>query len=184
VQFTGVAQTVAAAGWTQVSLPLTIDGITATTALSGYNSPGGAAPTPTPEVTYTHTVPQDRVRGLRLWNQCGGDLSDFDGLGAFTADFYAGPTLLTTFNTAGANGGAAQSLLLPALTELNGVDRVVIRNLAKLQTGTISPLWRELQLIEIQTVFPCRRRATGTLEWYDQAGNPVAATNIIPCSGS
>lgn len=180
VPFSTVAQTTAAAGWTQVSLPATIDGITATAALSGYNSPGGIAPTPTPEVTYTLTTPQDRVRGLRLWNQCGGVLTDFDGLGPFVADFYAGATLLTSFNTSGANGGAAQTLLLPALAELSGVDRVVLRNLGKLQAGTIAPLWRELQLVEVQTVFPCRRRS-GALEWYDQAGNRVAAADIIPC---
>jgi hypothetical protein len=183
VQFTGVAQTTAAAGWAQVNLPATIDGITATVALSGYNSPPGVAPVPAPEVTYTHAVLQDRVRGLRLWNQCGGNLNDFDGLGAFNADFYSGPTLLTTLATSGANGGAAQTLLLPGTTELTGVDRVVIRNLAKLQAGTVAPLWRELQLVEVQTVFPCRRRS-GVLEWYDQSGNPVPSTNIIPCSGS
>ncbi len=181
VQFTGVAQTVAQSGWPPVSLPLTIDGITATTILSGYNSPAGIAPTPTPQVTYTHTTPQNRVRGLRLWNQGGGVLTDFDGLGPFNADFYAGVTLLTTLATSGANGGAAQSLLLPGLTELNGVDRVVIRNLGKLSTGTVAPLWRELQLVEIQTVFPCRRRLTSALEWYDQAGNLVSSADIIPC---
>ncbi|MYR62701.1 hypothetical protein GTY54_43040 [Streptomyces sp. SID625] len=180
VPFTGVTQTAAAAGWSQVSLPATIDGITATTALSGYNSPAGTSPTPTPEVTYTLTGPQNRVRGLRLWNQGGSILTDSDGLGTFTADFYAGVTLLTSFNAAGVNGGAPQTLLLPGPAELNGVTRVVLRNLAKLQTGTITPLWRELQLVEIATVFPCRRRS-GALEWYDQAGNPVAATDIIPC---
>lgn len=183
VQFTSAAQTVAAAGWAPVAIAATADGITATVALSGYNSPGGIAPSPAPEVTYTHTTPQNRVRGLRLWNQGGGNLNDFDGLGAFVADFYAGATLLTTFNTAGTNGGAAQTLLLAAGAELNGVDRVVIRNLAKQGAGTIAPLWRELQLVEIQPVFPCRRRS-GVLEWYDQAGNLVAAADIIPCPGS
>ena len=64
-------------------------------------------------MTYTHSTPQSRVRGLRLWNQGGGNLNDADGLGAFTADFYAGATLLATLNTAGVNGGAAQTLLLP-----------------------------------------------------------------------
>lgn len=184
VQFTTAAQTVSQAGWTPVAIAATADGITATTALSGYNSPAGASPTPTPQVTYTHTVPQDRVRGLRLWNQGGGNLSDFDGLGVFTADFYTGATLLATLNTSGANGGAAQTLLLPSLTELNGVDRVVIRNLAKLQAGTVAPLWRELQLVEVQPAFPCRRRASGALEWYDQNGNLVPSTDIIPCPGS
>lgn len=180
VQFTGVAQTAAAAGWNPVSLPLTIDGITATAALSGYNSPGGVAPVPTPEVTYTHSTPQSHVRGLRLWNQGGGNLNDADGLGAFTADFYAGATLLATLNTAGVNGGAAQTLLLPGTTELSGVDRVVIRDLAKLQAGTVAPLWRELQLVAFQTVIPCRRRS-GVLEWYDLAGNLVPAAQVVDC---
>lgn len=182
VQFSGVVQSVAAAGWAP-TLPPTIDGITATVALSGYTSPAGIAPTPTPEVTYTHTVPLDRVRGLRLWNQGGGNLSDFDGLGAFVADFYAGATLLATLNTSGANGGAAQNLLLPGNAELNGVDRVVMRNIAKLSAGTTAPLWREIQLVEIQPVFPCRRRS-GVLEWYDQNGNLIPSTDIIPCPGS
>lgn len=183
VQFTSAVQTVAQAGWTPVAIAATSDGITATVSLSGYNSPGGIAPTPTPQVTYTHTAPQDRVRGLRLWNQGGGNLSDFDGLGVFVADFYAGATLLSTLNTSGANGGAAQNLLLPALAELNGVDRVVIRNLAKLSAGTVAPLWRELQLVEVQTVFPCRRRS-GALEWYSQNGNLIPSTDIIPCPGT
>lgn len=180
VQFTGVAQTTAQAGWTPASLNLTIDGITATGALSGYNSPAGIAPTPTPQVTYTHTTPQGRVRGLRLWNQGGGVLNDADGLGTFTADFYAGATLLTTLATSGANGGTAQSLLLPGTTELNGVDRVVIRDLGKLVAGTVAPLWRELQLVEVQTVFPCRR-STNVLEWYDLNGSVVPSTDIVPC---
>lgn len=180
VQFTGVAETAPQAGWTPGSLPLTIDGVTATGALSGYNSPGGNTPSTTLEVTYTHSAPQSRVRGLRLWNQGGGNLNDADGLGAFTADFYAGATLLATLNTTGANGGAAQTLLLPGTTELAGVDRVVLRNLAKLTTSPVAPLWRELQLVEFQTVFPCRR-PNGVMEWYDLAGNLVPTASVVDC---
>lgn len=180
VQFTGVAETVAQGGWTP-ALPGTIDGITATSALSGYTrSPSGIAPTPTPVVTYTMTTPQNRVRGLRLWNQGGGILTDNDGLGPFNVDFYAGVTLLTTFATSGANGGAAQTLLLPSLAELNGVDQVVLRNLGKLSTSNVAPLWRELQLVEIQTVFPCRR-TSGVLQWYDQLGAVIPSADIVPC---
>jgi hypothetical protein len=183
VPFNGVTETAAAAGWNPVALAATIDTVTATTALSGYNSPGGLAPTPTPEVTYTLTPAQDRVRGLRLWNQCGGVLTDADGLGPFTADFYTGAALLATLTTAGANGGAAQTLLLPGLAELTGVTRVVLRDLGKLSTSTIAPLWRELQLVQVQTVFPCRR-PSGALEWYSQAGDLVSSADIIPCPGS
>lgn len=179
-RFTGVAETVPQAGWNQVSLPATIDGITATNSLSGYTTTIGNTPSAALEVTYTHTTPQNRVRGLMLWNQAGGDLTDADGLGAFTADFYAGAVLLTTFNTAGVNGGARQSLLFPGGATLTGVDRVVLRSLSKQIGGSVAPLWRELQLAEIQAVFPCRRR-NGILEWYDVAGVLVPSADLVPC---
>lgn len=180
VQFTGVSETAAQAGWNQVSLPLTIDGVTATASQSGYNSPSGVTPSTTLRVTYTHSTPQNRVRGLRLWNQCGVDLNDSDGLGTFTAEFYAGATLLHTLVTAGANGGAAQTLLLPVGVELSSVDRVVLRDIGKLSGSTVAPLWRELQLLEFQTVFPCRRR-NGTLEWYDQGDNLIPSATVVDC---
>jgi hypothetical protein len=180
LRFDGVSETVSAAGWTQVNLPATIDGVTATAALSGYNSPGGTNPTPTPEVTYTLAVPHDRVRGLRLWNQGGGNLNDADGLGAFVADFYAGATLLATLPCVGVNGGGAQTFTFGSGVELPGVDRVVLRDLAKQQAGTVAPLWRELQLVEFHTVFPCRRR-TGVMEWYDLDGNQIPTTDVVSC---
>jgi hypothetical protein len=161
-------------------LPLTVDGVTATTALSGYNSPAGNVPTTTLRVAYTHSSPQNRVRGLRLWNQCGADLNDSDGLGTFTAEFYAGATLLHTLVTAGANGGAAQTLMLPPGVELSGVDSVVLRTISKLSGSSVAPLWRELQLVEFQTVFPCRR-PNGTLEWYDQSGNLIPTASVVDC---
>ena len=58
---------------------------------------------------------------------------------------------------------------------------MAFEQIGKLSTGTVAPLWRELQLVEIQTVFPCRRRLTSALEWYDQAGNLVSSADIIPC---
>jgi hypothetical protein len=181
VLFSGVSETVAQAGWVPVNLPGTIDGITATATLSGYNSPSGTTASTTLRVTYTISPPQQRVRGLRLWNQGGGDLNDSDGLGTFTAEFYSGVTLLASLITSGANGGSSQDLLLPPGTQLSNVDSVVLRNLGKLSGSTVSPLWRELQLLEFQTVFPCRR-PNGTLQWYDENGNLVPTSNVVDCA--
>ena len=170
------------AGWSgPISLNATIDGDTAAGPIAGYNTAAGQQIATSPQVTYTHSTPQNRVRGLQLDNQGGGDLSDFDGLGTFTADFYAGVTLLATLATSGANGGAHQYLLLPNGQELSGVTSVVIRALGKLNAGaTVAPLWRELQLLEISSVYPCRRR-NGTLEWYDVNGNLVPSNTVTSC---
>lgn len=178
--FDAVAETVPQAGWTPVNLAATSDGVHSTFNLSGYNTAGGNVQSTTLRVEYTLTTPQDRVRGLRLWNQAGSDWGDADGLNNFTAEFYAGATLLATQSWQGVNGGQAQTFTLPLGGELNGVDRVVLRNLDKQIGGTIAPLWRELQLLTSQTVFPCRRR-NGVLEWYDQAGNLLSNVDVVPC---
>jgi hypothetical protein len=179
VQFTGVAQTVAEPNWTPVSLPVTIDGNTGNQ-LAGYNSPSGSTPSTTLRVAYSHSTPQNRVRGLRLWNQGGNDLTDSDGLGAFVAEYYAGAALVFTQNCQGFNGGQAFDQWLPNDGVLDGITGVVLRNLGKLSGSTIAPLWRELQLLELRTVYPCRRR-NGTLEWYDEAGNLIPVADLRPC---
>lgn len=179
VQFTGVAETAAQAGWTPTNLPLTIDGITNDPALSGYTTTVGNVPSTTLRVTYTIS-PQNRVRGLRLWNQAGSILTDADGLNHFTAEFYAGATLLATATFQGANGGGAQTFTLPSGLELNAVDSVVLRTLDKQIGASQAPFWRELQLLEFQTVFPCRRR-NGVMEWYDANGNQVANADVFNC---
>jgi hypothetical protein len=178
--FTGVAETAAQAGWNQVDLSFTIDGATASAAQSGYNTAVGNTPSTTLRVTYTHSTPQQRVRGLRLWNQCGVDLNDADGLGTFTAEFYSGATLLATLLCGGGNGATPFTFLLPPGVELSNVDSVVLRTMSKQIGGGVAPLWRELQLVEFQTVFPCRRR-NGTLEWYDANGNRVPTTDVVSC---
>lgn len=182
VRFDSVAQTAPASGWTPVNLAATADGVTATTLISGYNSPGGPAVPPTPEVTYTVT-PQSRVRGLFLWNQTGGDLGDADGLGTFTADFYSGTALLYSTSFTGVNGGQRQSLLFPGTTLLNGVDRVVLHDLGKQSGSSVSPTWRELQLAELTSVSQCRR-PNGVVEWHDSQGNLIPAADLVPCDGS
>lgn len=179
VQFATAAETVSQAGWNPSNLALTADGIFNTAAISGYNTATGNVQSTTLRVEYT--VPaQNRVRGLRLWNQCGTDLTDADGLRNFTAEFYAGATLLATQSWTGVNGGQAQTFTFPLSTEINGVDRVVLRNLDKQIGGGVAPLWRELQLLTFQTVFPCRRRS-GVLEWYDQQGNLLTASDVVRC---
>lgn len=180
VPFTGVSETAAQAGWNQVNLSLTIDGITNSAALSGYNTVVGNTPSTTLRITYTHSTPQVRVRGLRLWNQCGVDLNDADGLGTFTAEFYAGATLLATLLCSGGNGGAPFTFTLPPGVELTNVDSVVLRTISKQIGGSAAPLWRELQLLEFQTVFPCRRN--GVMEWYSEAGNQVLNADVVDCA--
>lgn len=179
-QFTGVAETVPQAGWNQTNLALTIDGDVTSTTNSGYTTTVGNVQSTTLRVEYTLATPATRVRGVRLWNQAGGILTDADGLNNFTAEFYAGAVLLATQSWTGVNGGQAQNFTLPLGLELTGVDRVVLRNLDKQIGGSVAPLWRELQLLTFQTVFPCRRR-TGVLEWYDQAGNLVANADVVGC---
>lgn len=180
VQFDAVAETVAQAGWNPTNLALTADGDTASTTNSGYTTTVGNTPSTTLRVSYTMTAPQNRVRGVRLWNQAGGILTDQDGLNRFTAEFYAGPTLLTTATWQVGNGAAPFTRTLPNGLELNGVDRVVLRTLDKQIGGAVAPLWREFQLVEFQPVFACRRRS-GALEWYDLAGNLVANGDVVNC---
>lgn len=181
MQFQSVAETASQAGWSQVNLSATADGVTNTTLQSGYNTAVGNTPSTTLRVTYTTATPFNRVRGLRLWNQCGGDLNDADGLGNFDAEFYDGVTLLATHSFTGLNGGTAQNLLIPALGELNGVTSVVLRSLSKQIGGSVAPLWRELQLLVIRQVYPCRR-SNGTVEWYDIDGNLVPQADVGPCA--
>ncbi|AMD42760.1 hypothetical protein SEA_XKCD426_19 [Streptomyces phage Xkcd426] len=179
VRFTEAAQTVAEAGWTPQGLNQTADGITNNANVTGYNSPGGLVTSSTLRVAYTMSLAQDRVRGLRLWNQTGAVLNDSDGIGNVITEFYAGATLLATQPFTGVNGGVPQDFLLPGSMELDSVDQVVLRNIGKLSSATVAPTWRELQLLVVRDVWACRR-ANGTLEWYDQDGQlvPQSALNF------
>lgn len=180
VRFDAVAETVPQAGWNQTNLALTIDGDVTSTANSGYTTNVGNTPSAALRVTYTLAVPQNRVRGVRIWNQAGSVLTDADGLNHFTAEFYAGAALLATQTWQVGNGGAPQTRTLPLGSELNGVDRVVLHTLDKQIGGNVAPLWREFQLLEFQPVFSCRRRS-GVVEWYDEAGNLVPAADVFAC---
>lgn len=179
VRFDSVAETVPQAGWNQVDLPATIDGVTATAALSGYTTTVGNTPSAALRITYGLSSPHNRVRGVRLWNQGGGDLTDSDGLNHFTAEFYAGVTLLSTVTWQVGNLAAPFTRLLPSGLELNGVTSVVLRTLDKQIGGAQAPFWREFQLLEFQPVLPCRQGTTVT--WYDLDGNVIPNADVVSC---
>lgn len=182
VQFTSASQTAGEAGWTPVNLSATADGITSTAAESGYTTAGAVFPSTTLRVGYSAPGSWNRVRGLRLWNQAGADLNDARGLGQFTADFYNGALLVWTATFTGANGGGAQDLLFPFFGELSGITSVVLRDIhTQDDTSGDKPLWRELMLVVIRDVFPCRTRS-GTIEWYDPDGNRVPVEHVIDCA--
>jgi hypothetical protein len=184
-QFTAVIETVAAPGWGQTNLPLTIDGNVGGQ-VNGYNSPAGNPPPgSTPTVRYSvDSLNQQNVAGVRLWNQGGGNLSDFDGLGPTTTVTFLDAALVPLFSTTlnAANGGAPTTTLLPS--QLDGVAFVELSTLGKLTAGSVAPLWREFQILNIEPLFPCRR-PNGALEWYTSEGvlipQPVTA---VPCPAS
>lgn len=181
--FTTVTQTVAETGWngSTASLQGTIDGSIAGTPLYGYTTSGATIPSTALRVEYGMSA-MNRVVGLRLWNQAGSDLNDADGLGSFNADFYAGATLLATMAFVGANGGAPISQRFPGGQELNGVTRVVLRNLGTLgNVNGVKPLWRELVPLRVERAYPCRRQ-NGTLEWYGVSGALIPQTDLVACS--
>lgn len=162
------------------------DGDVAGPNFTGYNSPGVQFTAVTsPIIDLNFAAPQNRVRGLREWNQGGGDLGDADGFASWDFEFFAGAVSLATGNMVMGNGGAPFTHLLPGGQELAGVTRVRLSNMRKLNPGAgVSPLVREVQALEVATVFPCRRRSTNVLEWYSEAGTLVPAADVIPCPGS
>lgn len=149
---------------------------------TGYTSPGVQFTAVTsPVIDLSFTTPQNRIRGLREWNQGGGDLSDLDGFASWDFEFFAGVTSLATGNMVMGNGGAPFTHLLPGGQELDGVTRVRLSNMRKLNPGAgVAPLVREVRVLQLQTVFPCRR-PSGVLEWYTAEGDPVAPADVTAC---
>jgi hypothetical protein len=174
MQFDAVAEnTPGAAGWSQVNLFQTADGVKLTTNISGYNSPGNPPPSPTPVVDYTFTTPQNYVRGVRLWNQCGGNLGDSDGLSNTTVVTFldASNNVLYTGNLSAGNGAAPFTTLIPSGALLNGVKTVRLSNLGKQSASSASPLWRELQALQVQPAYAhlCCEPVVGAtyeIDWY------------------
>lgn len=161
------------------------DGDVAGPNFTGYNSPGVQLTAVTsPIMDLSFAQPHNRVRGLREWNQGGGDLSDTDGFSSWDFEFFAGAVSLATGTMTMGNGGAPFTHLLPGGQELNGVTKVRLSNMRKLNPGaTVSPLTREVRALEAGTVFPCRR-PNGALEWYDSNGNLALAADIVDCPAS
>lgn len=148
---------------------------------TGYTTPGVQLNALTsPVIDLSVSVAHNRVRGLREWNQGGGDLGDLDGFASWTYEFFAGAVLLATGAMTMGNGGAPFTALLPGGQELNGVTRVRLSDMRKLNPGsTVSPLVREVRLLELTTVFPCR--TAGVVRWFDADGNQVLATDVVDC---
>lgn len=175
------------AGLTIVNLASTIDG-TVGTDLSGFSPPVTEAvlvANPTTAFDYLFGSPVDRLVRLRWYNGGGGVLTDQDGFGLITVTFLdaALATIATMpWNLAPPLGNNSPPRQLD-FAALNNVSRIRFSGFHKQNTavmGTGSPLLRQVEAFATGPVFPCRRRS-GALEWYDLAGNQVAATDIIPC---
>lgn len=160
------------------------DGDVAGPNFTGFNSPGVQFTAATsPVVDLNFATPQNRVRGIREWNQGGSDLGDGDGFASWDMEFFAGAASLGTYNMAMGNGGAPFTFLLPGGQELNGVTRVRLSNMRKLNPGSgVSPLVREVRAMIVQTVYPCRR-PNGTIEWYNENGLLVPSADVVTCDG-
>ena len=158
------------------------DGDTSGGGYTGFGSPPVQFTAATsPIVDLSFATPQDRIRGLREWNQGGSDLGDLDGFSSWTFEFFAGATSLTTGTMTMGNGGAPFSFLLPGNQELDGVTRVRLSDMRKLNPGaTAAPLVRDVQALQFQPTFACRRR-NGTLEWYVSNGLQIPASDVVPC---
>lgn len=176
--FNAVAETVAAPGWGTGGLNCTLSGHGGGE-ICGYNSPAGLGTDPTPVVEYTFATPQNRITGVRLWNQGGGDLSDQDGLSNLTKLTVLDPANVVLFaGTLNAgNGGVPFDTVFPGA--LDNVKTVRFSQLRKQVAGTVSPLWQEFAALQLQPVFPCRR--AGVLEWYDTAGNLIPTGTVTTC---
>lgn len=153
-------------------------------AFTGFNSPGVQFTAATsPVVDLVFASPQNRVYGIREWNQGGGDLGDGDGFASWDMEFFAGATSLGVFNMTMGNGGAPFTFTLPGGLELNGVTRVRLSNMRKLNPGAgVSPLVREVRALKVAPVYPCHR-PSGAVEWYDEAGNLVPSAGVTTCDG-
>ncbi len=173
-------------GVTGSSTPPTIqawsDGAVAGGFFTGFNSPPVQLTAVTsPIVDLSFASPQDRIRGLREWNQGGSDLNDADGFASWDYEFFAGVTSLLTGNMLMGNGGAPFTHLFPGGQVLNGVTRVRLSNMRKVNPGAgVAPLVREVQAIQDQPVFPCRR-PSGAIQWFTASGDPVSAAEVGTC---
>lgn len=170
----GVVETGGAIAWS--------DGSVAGSLFTGYNTPAVQLTAVTSPIRDLEFIsPQDRITGLREWNQGGGDLNDQDGFASWDYEFFAGATSLLTGNMTMGNGGAPFTHTFPGGQVLNGVTRVRLSNMRKVNPGaTVAPLVREVQAIQTMPAFPCRR-PSGVIEWYNANGDPIPTADIVDC---
>lgn len=188
VPFSSVLVSANPAGLPIVNLASTIDG-TLGSDLSGFSPPVTEAQlvaNPTTAFDYVFAAPVDGLSRLRWWNGGGGVLTDQDGFGLINVTFLdagllpIGASVPWDVGPPAADNNPARELNFHAVS---GVARVRFdgfhkQNVAVMGTG--SPLLRQVEAFNFQTVFPCRRR-NGTLEWYDQQGNLVNSADVVSC---
>lgn len=170
-------------GYGVLPLNLWSDGSIAGIPFTGFNTPGiQITPATSPTIDLVFAVPQDRIRGLREWNQGGGDLNDSDGFSGWDVDFRDPASVsLATGHMVMANGGAPFTFLLPGGQIINNVKSVRLTNMTKVNPGSgAAPLVREVEALQLNRVFSCRTPA-GALQWYDQNGTLVPAADIVAC---
>lgn len=181
--FSAVTLVANPAGYGVFDLNISRDGITNQVSFSGFSTPAvQITPANSPTIDYTLTPARDRIRGVRIYNQGGGNLNDSDGLGGATITFLdPGAVVLATGTLIAGNGGAPFTFLLPAGATVNNVATVRMTNLTKVNPAAgVAPLWREFQALQLNSVYSCRT-PNGVLHWYDPDGTEVLVTDIVAC---
>lgn len=125
-------------------------------------------------IDFNTTVPRDRVREIRIWNNFGGNTSDNDGLGAATVTLFNslnvavfGPAPLTVANGPG-----------PNVTTLPGPVDDVVRMRIVPTSKLVNGVWNTVGVREIQLV----SNYEATITW-DCGGDPVTAIVTGPNAG-
>lgn len=190
VPFASVSIAANPAGLPITNLASTIDG-TAGSDLSGFSPPVSEAQlvaNPTTAFDYVFAAPVDNLVRLRWHNGGGGVLTDQDGFGLITVtllDAGLAPLYTTPWDLTApiGNNAIVRELNFPAVS---GVARVRFNGFHKQNVGVMgtgSPLLRQVEAFTNGPVFPCRRRSSGALEWYDEAGNLVPNAEVTNCDG-
>ncbi|UJV42983.1 hypothetical protein [Streptomyces sp. AMCC400023] len=186
--FSSVAIAANPAGLPITNLNSTIDG-SAGADLSGFAPPVSEAQlvaNPTTGFDYLFASPVDTLVRLRWHNGGGGVLTDQDGFGLITVNFLdAGLGTITSMpwdlTAPIGNNGVVREL---NFTAINGVARIRFNAFHKQNPGVFgagAPLLRQVEAFVHGPAFPCRRRGSGVLEWYNEAGNLVDPASLGPC---
>ncbi|KPI33268.1 hypothetical protein OV450_1356 [Actinobacteria bacterium OV450] len=190
VLFANVLVSANPAGLPITNLASTIDG-TEGADLSGFAPPVTEAQliaNPTTAFDYVFAAPVNNLVRLRWHNGGGGVLTDQDGFGLITVtllDAGLSPLFTTPWNLTAPIGDNTPPRTLD-FAPVSGVARVRFNGFHKQNVavmGAGSPLLRQVEAFTRGPVFPCRRRGSGALEWYDEVGNLVHLSDIGPCDG-